>query len=169
MKWWDRMPWSLFSECWALSQLFALLFYFHPEAFQFLFTFCHKGGVISISEVIDIYTTTNNTWVKFYTSQSTFTYVIVHISLSIFCAPIDVCIEPFTVFYVLFTPQPTIVSRTVFPVNWFVGPVELVLPCWVVGSSELPPRTIWTLSLLELRKKLKSICLEIKMKVLFQA
>ena len=22
MKWWDRMPWSLFPECWALSQLF---------------------------------------------------------------------------------------------------------------------------------------------------
>ena len=22
MKWWDRMPWSLFSECWVLSQLF---------------------------------------------------------------------------------------------------------------------------------------------------
>ena len=22
MKWWDRMPWCLFSECWALSQLF---------------------------------------------------------------------------------------------------------------------------------------------------
>ena len=22
MKWWDRMPWYLFSECWALSQLF---------------------------------------------------------------------------------------------------------------------------------------------------
>ena len=22
MKWWDQMPWSLFSECWALSQLF---------------------------------------------------------------------------------------------------------------------------------------------------
>ena len=22
MEWWDRMPWSLFSECWALSQLF---------------------------------------------------------------------------------------------------------------------------------------------------
>ena len=22
MKWWDRMPWSSFSECWALSQLF---------------------------------------------------------------------------------------------------------------------------------------------------
>ena len=21
-EWWDRMPWSLFSECWALSQLF---------------------------------------------------------------------------------------------------------------------------------------------------
>ena len=24
MKWWDRMPWSSFSECWALSQLFLL-------------------------------------------------------------------------------------------------------------------------------------------------
>ena len=22
MKWWDRMPWSSFSECWAISQLF---------------------------------------------------------------------------------------------------------------------------------------------------
>ena len=22
MRWWDQMPWSLFSECWALSQLF---------------------------------------------------------------------------------------------------------------------------------------------------
>ena len=22
MKWWDRMPWSSFSECWVLSQLF---------------------------------------------------------------------------------------------------------------------------------------------------
>ena len=22
MKWWDRMPWSSFYECWALSQLF---------------------------------------------------------------------------------------------------------------------------------------------------
>ena len=24
MKWWDPMPWSSFSECWALSQLFPL-------------------------------------------------------------------------------------------------------------------------------------------------
>ena len=31
-----------------------LLFHFHQEAFQFFFTFCHKGGVICISEVIDI-------------------------------------------------------------------------------------------------------------------
>ena len=22
MKWWDRMPWSYFSECWGLNQLF---------------------------------------------------------------------------------------------------------------------------------------------------
>ena len=48
------MPWSSFSECWALSQLFHSPLYFHQEAFQFLFTFCHKGGVIRISEVIDI-------------------------------------------------------------------------------------------------------------------
>ena len=32
MKWWDRMPWSYFPECWALSQLFTLLFHFHQEA-----------------------------------------------------------------------------------------------------------------------------------------
>ena len=33
MKWWDQMPWSLFSECWALSRLFTLFFHFHQEAF----------------------------------------------------------------------------------------------------------------------------------------
>ena len=37
MKWWDRMLWSSFSECWALSQLFTLYFQFHQEAFEFLF------------------------------------------------------------------------------------------------------------------------------------
>ena len=31
-----------------------LLFPLHQEALQFLFTFCSKGGVICISEVIDI-------------------------------------------------------------------------------------------------------------------
>ena len=50
----DQMPWSSFSECWALRQLFALLFHFHQEAFKFFFTFCHKGGVICVSEGIDI-------------------------------------------------------------------------------------------------------------------
>ena len=54
MKWWDQMSWSLFSECWVLSQLFTLLFHFHQEALYFFFAFCHKGGVICISEVIDI-------------------------------------------------------------------------------------------------------------------
>ena len=29
-------------------------FHFHQEALEFLFTFCHKGGVICIFEVIDI-------------------------------------------------------------------------------------------------------------------
>ena len=50
MNWWDWMPWSSFFECWVLSQLF----HFHQEALQFLFIFCRKGGVICISEVIDI-------------------------------------------------------------------------------------------------------------------
>ena len=54
IKWWDWMPWSQFSEFWVLSQLFHSLFHFHQEALQFFFTFCHKGGVICISEVIDI-------------------------------------------------------------------------------------------------------------------
>ena len=35
------------------ASFFTLLFYFHQET-HFLFTFCHKGGVICISEVIDI-------------------------------------------------------------------------------------------------------------------
>ena len=36
------------------SSFFILIFDFHQEALKFLFTFCHKGGVICISEVIDI-------------------------------------------------------------------------------------------------------------------
>ena len=31
-----------------------LLFHFHQEVLQFLFAFCHKGGILCISEVIDI-------------------------------------------------------------------------------------------------------------------
>ena len=56
------LPWSDGTRCHDLSSLnvelkanfFTLLFHFHQEAFYFLFTFCHKGGVICISEVIDI-------------------------------------------------------------------------------------------------------------------
>ena len=36
------------------TRFFTLLFYFHQEAPQVLFTFCHKGGGICVSEVIDI-------------------------------------------------------------------------------------------------------------------
>ena len=54
MKWWDQMPWSLFFECWVLSQLFYSPLSFSSEALQSLFTFWHKGGVICISQVIDI-------------------------------------------------------------------------------------------------------------------
>ena len=38
----------------AQANFFPLLFHFHPQAFEFIFTFCHKGHVICISEVIDI-------------------------------------------------------------------------------------------------------------------
>ena len=36
MKWWDQMPWSSFSECWALSQLFHSLQvkYYIEEVFK---------------------------------------------------------------------------------------------------------------------------------------
>ena len=34
---------------------FSFSFHFHREALHLLFSFCHKGGVICISEVIDIY------------------------------------------------------------------------------------------------------------------
>ena len=33
---------------------YTLLFHFHQEALQFFFVFCHKGGVVCVSEVIDI-------------------------------------------------------------------------------------------------------------------
>ena len=53
MKWWDWMPWSLFSECWVLRQLFHSPLSLSRGP-QFLFAVCHKSGVICISEVIDL-------------------------------------------------------------------------------------------------------------------
>ena len=41
--------WMLF-----YARFFTLLFHVHQEALQFLFAFCHEGGVICISEVTDI-------------------------------------------------------------------------------------------------------------------
>ena len=35
------------------GSFFTLLFHVHQEVVEFFFTFCHKGGVIYISEVID--------------------------------------------------------------------------------------------------------------------
>ena len=55
MKWWDQMPWSSFSECWSLSQLFHSPLSLSSRGFLVALHFCHKGGVISISEVIDIF------------------------------------------------------------------------------------------------------------------
>ena len=53
-QWWDQIPWSSFSEYWALSQLFHSPPSLSSRGFWFLFAFCHKGGVICISEVTDI-------------------------------------------------------------------------------------------------------------------
>ena len=54
------LPWSDGTGChmlvfwnWVLSQL-TLLFHFHQEAHEFFFTFCHKGDVICISQVVDV-------------------------------------------------------------------------------------------------------------------
>ena len=43
-----------FKPNFSLSSFSFILFHFHQEALSFFFTFCHKGGVICISEVIDI-------------------------------------------------------------------------------------------------------------------
>jgi len=57
-----NLPWSDGTRCHDLrflnvelqARFFTLLFHFHQEALQFLFPFWNKGGVICISEVIDI-------------------------------------------------------------------------------------------------------------------
>ena len=48
MKWWDQMPWSSFSECWALSQLFTLLFHHHQKA-------CSSSSLSAITVVSPAY------------------------------------------------------------------------------------------------------------------
>ena len=52
--WWDQVPWSLFSECWALSQLFHFPLSLSSRGSLVLLHFLLKDGVICISEVIDI-------------------------------------------------------------------------------------------------------------------
>ena len=54
MKWCDWMPWSSFFGCWVLNQLFHSPFTVSSRSSIALLRFCHKGGVICISEVIDI-------------------------------------------------------------------------------------------------------------------
>ena len=36
------------------ANFYTLLFHFHEETLQFFFAFCHNGGVICLSKVIDI-------------------------------------------------------------------------------------------------------------------
>ena len=60
MKWWDQMPWSSFffffskHSCWVLSQLFHSPLSPSSGGFLVPLHFCHKDGIICISEVIDI-------------------------------------------------------------------------------------------------------------------
>ena len=53
MKLWDQRSWSSFLECWVLSQLFHSSFTFIKRLF-FLLASCLYGGVICMSEVIDV-------------------------------------------------------------------------------------------------------------------
>ena len=54
LPWSDGMPWSLLSECWALSQLLHSPLSLSSRGSLVFFTFCHKSGVICVSEVTDI-------------------------------------------------------------------------------------------------------------------
>ena len=49
MKWWDWMPWSSFSECWALSQLF------HLTSFTFLKRLFSSSSLSAIRVVSSAY------------------------------------------------------------------------------------------------------------------
>ena len=42
-EWWDQMPWSSFSECWALSQLFHSPLSLSPRGFLVPLHFLHAG------------------------------------------------------------------------------------------------------------------------------
>ena len=53
MKWWDKMPWISFFECWVLSQLFHSPLSLSSRGSLVPLPF-FKIGVICISEVIDI-------------------------------------------------------------------------------------------------------------------
>ena len=48
------MPWSSFSECWALSQLFHSPLSLLSRGNLVPYFLCHNGGIICISEFIDI-------------------------------------------------------------------------------------------------------------------
>ena len=54
LLWWDQMPWFQFFDCWVLTQLFHSPFTFIKRLFSFSSLSANKGGVICLSEVIDI-------------------------------------------------------------------------------------------------------------------
>ena len=67
------LPWSDGTRCHDLSCLnvplsasvFTLLFYLLQEVLWFLFTLCHKGGVICVSELIDIFPSNTDSSLSF--------------------------------------------------------------------------------------------------------
>ena len=54
-EWWDCMPWSSFSECWALSQPFHSPLSLWSRGFLLPLHFCQYSGIICMSEVVDIF------------------------------------------------------------------------------------------------------------------
>ena len=50
----DRGAWQATVHGVAKSWILLSDFHFHQEALRVLFAFCHKGGIICISELIDI-------------------------------------------------------------------------------------------------------------------
>ena len=54
LKWWDWMPWSLFFECWVLSQVFHSSFTLTERIFSSSSLSARTVVIICISEVADI-------------------------------------------------------------------------------------------------------------------
>ena len=66
MKWWDQMPWSSFSECWFLSQLFPL------SSFTFIKRLFSSSSISAIRVVSSAY------WGCWYFSLQSWLQLVLH-------------------------------------------------------------------------------------------